>query len=66
MGLKRIQLKPMSDTPEQQKRSRGRPPKPGGAMSDYERVRRSNLRKLAEKLSTPEVQVICVLRKRDK
>ncbi len=45
------------------KRPRGRPPKPG-ALTAAERRRRYQLRKQAERMSTPEVQVICVLKKK--
>lgn len=45
------------------KRTRGRPFKQH-VLSNIERQRRHKLHQQAKKLSTPEVQVICVLKKR--
>ena len=47
-----------------EKRPRGRPPTESGAMSSSERQRRHQARKKAAEMSTPEVQVICVYKKK--
>lgn len=47
-----------------ERRPRGRPPTPQGAMSNAERQRRYVARKRAAQLSTPEVEIICILKKK--